>query len=80
MATFAFTRIGSTVKVVKDSTIISYKPTIMVASVDGTTITYKCPDIRYQFSFSSSDTITADGDSVSGTADEIVEALGEAIF
>lgn len=76
MATIAFTKIGSTVKVVKDSTTITYKPAKMIPSTDGSTITYKhADDVRYAFDFSVSDTITAGGSPVSGTADEIIEGL-----
>lgn len=78
MATIAFTKIGSTVKVVKDSTTITYKPAKMVASVNGTAITYQYPgSIKYNFTFDTSDTITADGSPVSGTAAEIVSDLSE---
>jgi hypothetical protein len=80
MATIAFTKIGSTVKMVRDTTIITYKPAKMVASITGTTISYKyIGNINYDFSFSSADTITAGGSPVSGSADEIVEDLN-AIF
>jgi hypothetical protein len=80
MATIAFTKIGSTVKMVKD-TVVTYKPSAMVPTISGTTITYKYPNnIKYGFSFSTADTITAEGDPVSGTAVQIVDALAVAIF
>jgi hypothetical protein len=76
MATIAFTKIGSTVKMVKDTTNITYKPAKMVAAYSGTTIRYTYPgNIRYSFTFSTSDTVTADGSPVTGTAVEMVEGL-----
>jgi hypothetical protein len=81
MATIAFTKLETTVRMEVDSSLIYYKPVMMIPVVSGNNITFQHPsNINYDFTISSTDTITAGGSPVSGTAEEIADELAETIF
>lgn len=81
MATFDFTILNSSVALANIDGFGFYKPRNMVPVISGSIITFKHPkNINYDFSISTSDTITAAGNPVTGTAEEIADALAGAIF
>jgi hypothetical protein len=80
MSTVAFVKAGNSVKVTIDS-VDRYVPVNMVPEIDSPKIYFRgVSTAAYDFSIEATDTITAEGNSVTGTAEQIADELAEVIF
>jgi hypothetical protein len=81
MSTFNFEIVNATVVRVTKDGFSSYKPRSMDLTVSGTNILFHTTiDVDYDFLMSQTDAITAQAQSVTGTAEEIASSLRTNIF
>ena len=81
MAVISFEKKGDCVKITKDG-VVKYTPGTLLPWVKNDRITFKFSGVnrRYDFKFYTTDTITVEGEPLTGTAAEICQSLLDSCF